>query len=272
MNTTKQSFFSGSLRLFLIATFIFTLLLGPAQAAYAAPAAIGPAMVSLGQARSFAILSKTGITNVPTSKVTGNMGVSPIAGTAITGFSVVSDSTNVFGTSPQVTGKIYAANFAAPTPANLTTAISNMQTAYTDAAGRTNPNFTELYAGNLSGRTLAPGLYKWGTSVLANTNVVIKGTSTDTWIFQIAGNLTLASGVRFTLMGGAQASRIFWQVAGGAGVKLGTTSHFEGNILAKTAIHLLTGASLHGRALSQTAVTLDHNTLIIPGGVVIPFP
>jgi hypothetical protein len=30
-----------------------------------------------------------------------------------------------------------------------------------------------------------------------------------------------------------------------------------------TAIHMLTGASLNGRALAQTAVTLDHNVLVI---------
>ena len=107
-----------------------------------------------------------------------------------------------------------------------------MQTAYTDAAGRKNPNFTELYAGNISGKTLVPGLYKWGTSVVANRNVTLKGGPTAIWIFQISGNLTLASGVRITLSGGAQAKNIFWQVAGGAGVNLGTTSHFEGTILA----------------------------------------
>jgi hypothetical protein len=140
-----------------------------------------------------------------------------------------------------------------------------MQTAYNDAAGRKNPNFTELYAGDISGKTLRPGLYKWGTSVVANKNVALNGGPNDVWIFQISGNLSVASGVQFTLSGGAQAKNIFWQVAGGAGVNLGTTSHFEGTILAATAIHLLTGASLNGRALAQTAVTLDHNVLVISG-------
>jgi hypothetical protein len=218
--------------------------------------------VNLGKADSYAILSKSGITNVPASSITGDMGVSPIAATAITGFALVADSTNTFSRSPQVTGKIYAANYASPTPANLTTAVSNMEAAYTDAAGRKLPDFTELYAGDLSGKTLVPGLYKWGTSVGANGNVVLNGSSTSVWIFQIAGNLTVASGVKFTLAGGAQAKNIFWQVAGYA--NLGTTSHFEGNILCKTAIHLLTGASMNGRALAQTAVTLDHNVIVIP--------
>ena len=78
-----------------------------------------------------------------------------------------------------------------------------------------------------------------------------------------AAESKVASGVKFTLTGGAQARNIFWQVAGYA--NLGTTSHFEGNILSMTAIHLLTGASLNGRALAQTAVTLDQNVLVIPG-------
>ena len=228
-----------------------------------AQAASPQATVNLGKASTFVILSKSGITNVPASKITGDLGVSPIAASAITGFALVADKTNTFSTSTQVTGKIYAANYASPTPVNLTTAVSNMQTAYTDAAGRKNPNFTELYAGNISGKTLVPGLYKWSTGVVAYKNVVLSGSSTSIFIFQIAGNLKVASGVNFILSGGAQAKNIFWQVAGYT--SLGTTSHFEGNILCKTAIHLLTGASLNGRALAQTAVTLDHNVLVIPG-------
>jgi len=242
---------------------VLTLSLGSGQIVVQAASTLTP--VNLGKAASFVILTKSGVTNVPTSKITGDMGVSPIAATAITGFALVADKTNTFSRSTQVTGKIYAANYASPTPANLTTAVSNMEAAYTDAAGRKNPNFTELYAGDLSAKTLTPGLYKWGTSVVANKNVTLKGGPNDVWIFQISGNLTLASGVNITLSGGAQAKNIFWQVAGGAGVNLGTTSHFEGNILAKTAIHLLTGASMNGRALAQTAVTLDKNMIVIPG-------
>jgi hypothetical protein len=220
-------------------------------------------------AAPFAILTKSGITNVPASAITGNLGVSPIASTAITGFSLVIDSTNTFSRSSQVTGKIYAADYAAPTPANLTTAVSNMQAAYTDAAGRTLPDFTNLYGGNLSGRTLTPGLYKWSTGVLVTTAVTLAGASDAVWIFQIAGNLTMGSGAKVLLSGGAQARNIFWQVGGGAGVEIGTTAHVEGTLLALKAIHLRTGASLNGRALSQTAVTLDKNKVVIPS---LPVP
>ena len=259
MNTSLQQAFGGAVRLFLIAIFALTLSFGANQIAQAK--SLAP--VNLGKAATYVILTKTGISNVPASAIVGDMGVSPIASTAITGFSLVLNSTNTFSTSTQVTGKIYAANYASPTPANLTTAISNMVTAYNDAAGRTSPNFTELYTGNLSSKTLVPGLYKWSTSVFANSQVTLNGGPTDVFIFQIAGNLTLGSGTQVVLTGGALAKNVFWQVAGGAGVELSTTSHMEGTLLAKTAIHLRTGASLNGKALAQTAVTLDHNQVVI---------
>ena len=250
-----------TVRLLLLATLVIVLSLGTGQMVQASSV---QTPVSLGGAASFVILTKSGVTNVPTSAIFGNLGVSPIAAGAITGFSLVADKTNTFSRSSQVTGKIYAANYASPTPATLTTAISNMQTAYTNAAGRKFPNFTELYAGNLTGKTLAPGLYKWSTGVLLTKNLMLAGGPNAVWIFQISGNLTLGSGAQVLLSGGAQAKNIFWQVAGGAGAEIGTTAHIEGTILAKTAIHLRTGASLHGRALAQTAVTLDHNKVVQP--------
>jgi hypothetical protein len=222
------------------------------------------AAVDLGKAGNFAVLAKSGISTVPASAITGDIGVSPIDATAITGFSVILDSTTRFSTSTQVTGKIYAANYSSPTPANLTTAVSDMETAFTDAAGRTLPDFTELGAGNIGGRTLTPGLYKWGTSVTIPTDVTIAGGPNDVWIFQIAGNVTIAGAKSVILSGGAQARNIFWQVAGGVGVDLGTTSHFEGIVLAQKAISLRTGASINGRLLSQTAVTLDGSTVTSP--------
>ena len=230
--------------------------------ALAAPADLLP--VELGSAADFVILTKTGITNVPTSDITGDLGTSPIAATAITGFSLVLDPTNRFSRSSQVTGKIYAADYAVPTPANLTAAIGDMETAYTDAAGRSLPDFTELYGGNLSGRTLAPGLYKWSTGVSVTTNVTLAGASDAVWIFQISKNLTFGSGAEVLLLGGANARNIFWQVGGGTGVVIGTTAHVEGNVLTAKGIHLRTGASLNGRALAQTAVTLAKNKVVIP--------
>ncbi|MDP3183810.1 MAG: Ig-like domain-containing protein [Anaerolineales bacterium] len=225
-------------------------------------AAAGPAPVNLGTAGNFVILAKSGISTVPTSAVTGDIGVSPIDQTAITGFSETMDATNTFSTSTQVTGKIYAADYAVPTPANLTTAVSDMETAYTDAAGRTLPDATELGAGEIGGLTIVPGLYKWGTDVLISTDVTLNGGPNDVWIFQISGGITQASATKVILTGGALPKNIFWQSFGV--VALDTTAHMEGVILAQTAITLNTGATINGRLLAQTAVTLDQNTVTQP--------
>jgi len=149
---------------------------------------------------------------------------------------------------------VFAADYADPTPANLTTAVLDMMIAYTDAAGRA-PDVTELGAGNIGGLTLVPGVYKWGTGVLVPTDVTLSGGPNDVWIFEIAQDLVMSSGARVNLSGGAQAQNVFWQVFGI--VDLGTTSHFEGIALVQTAITLKTGATVNGRLLAQTAVTLD---------------
>ena len=221
----------------------------------------GPAPVVLGAAGNYVILAKSGIDTVPTSAITGNLGVSPIDSTAITGFSLVMDVSNVFSTSTQVTGNVYAADYTPPTPANLTTAVNDMLTAYTDAAGRA-PDYTELGAGNISGMTLAPATYKWGTGVLISTDVTLNGGPNDVWIFQIAGGITQASAAKVILTGGALPKNIFWQSFGV--VALNTTAHMEGVILAQTAITLATGASANSRLLAQTAVTLDSSTVVQP--------
>jgi hypothetical protein len=228
-----------------------------------ATAAKGPAPVILGSAGNFVILAKSGISTTGTTAVVGDIGLSPAAASFITGFSLIADPTNTFSTSSLVTGKVYAANYAPPTPATMTTAIGDMQTAFTDAAGRTSPNFTELGAGNISGMTLVPGLYKWGTGVLiSNVGVTLSGGVNDVWIFQIAGNLTVNNSAKVTLIGGAQAKNIFWQVSGQA--TLGTADAFNGIILSQTLISLNTGATLTGRALAQTAVTLNATTITTP--------
>jgi hypothetical protein len=218
----------------------------------------GAAPVDLGTAGTFVILAKAGVSTTGTTKITGNIGVSPIAASAITGFGLVADRSGAFSRSKLVTGNIYAANYAVPTPSQLTTAVGAMQTAYTNAAGRT-ATVTELGAGNIGGLTLTPGVYKWSTGVTIPTNVTLAGGRDAVWIFQIAGTLNISSAKQVILAGGAQAKNIFWQVAGAT--TLGTYSTFNGTILDRTNIALQTGAVLNGRALAQTAVTLDGNTI-----------
>ncbi len=223
-----------------------------------APAFGSLAPVDLRSAGNFVILSKSGITDVPASAIIGNIGTSPITGAAITGIG-----------RGEVSGQVYTVDAAGPAfrvkaPTLLTAAILDMETAYTDAAGRILPDVTELGAGNVDGMTLSPGLYKWSTPVLIPTRVTLdaQGNPNAVWIFQIAQTLHVGNGAIVTLSGGAQAKNIFWQVAGQT--TLGTTSDFKGNILCKTAIAMQTGASLDGRAMAQTAVTLQMNDITQP--------
>lgn len=215
--------------------------------------------VPLGDAGNFVILAKTTITNVPTSAITGDMGLSPAATSYIEGFALV-DFTG-YATSSQITGNVYASDMAAPTGDNLTVAVNNMVTAYNDAAGRPFPDFFELATGNIGGKTLVAGLYKWTNNVIIPTDVVISGSATDVWIFQIAGTLTMSSAKNITLQGGALAKNIYWQVAGQT--TIGTDAHFEGTILSQTGITFQTNASVNGRLLAQTAVILDKNVVSI---------
>ena len=216
----------------------------------------GPAPVNLRSAGDFVILTKSGITDVPTSAIIGDVGTSPITGAAD------------LLTCKEVTGMVVSVNAAGPVPCNmvnptrLTTAVLDMQTAYTDAAGRSNPDATELGRGNIGGMTLAPGLYKWGTTVNIPTDLTLSGGENSVWIFQIAGSLIQSNGIAIHLKGGALAKNVFWQVGGL--VTLGTTSHFEGIILSKTVIAVQTHASVNGRLYSQTAVTLQMNKITPP--------
>jgi hypothetical protein len=213
------------------------------------------AMVDFGGAGYFVILSQSGITDVPASAVTGNVGTSPITGAA--------DHLSC----AEVTGKIYSVDNAGPPPCSikapnkLTNAVNDMHTAYTDAAGR-QANVTELGAGNIGGLTLAPGVYSWSTDVTIPSDVALRGGSHSVWIFQVSKNLIVSSGKAVILRGHAQAQNIFWQIAGK--VALGTTSHVEGIVLCKTLIAMKTGASINGRLLAQTAVTLEMNNVTAP--------
>jgi len=217
--------------------------------------------VTLGAAGDFVILAKSGISSVPMSAITGDVGVSPAAASYVTGFTLTADATNVFSTSAQVTGHVYAADYASPTPYDLATAIGDMELAFAEAAARA-PTVTELGAGNIGGMVLAPGVYRWGTGLSIPADVTLIGSSSDVFVFQVAGDLTVASATQILLSGGVSARNVFWQVAGL--VDLGSASHFEGVVLSKTAITLRTGASIHGRLLAQTAVTLDASTVVEP--------
>jgi hypothetical protein len=226
----------------------------------------GADCVPLGSAGNYVILAMAGITTVPTSAVTGNIGVSPIDSTALVGFSEALDASGTFATSPQVTGKMYASNYTVPTPANLTTAINDTGAAFVAADAKI-PGIgnTNLGAGNLTGLNLVPGVYNWGTgvSVDAASTVTLTGSATDVWVFQISGGITMNPGATVTLAGGALPQNIFWRTAGVAA--LDTTSRLEGIVLSGSGITLASGATVNGRLYATTSATLIANTVRRPG-------
>jgi PGF-pre-PGF domain-containing protein len=230
--------------------------------------------VNLGSAGNFAILAKTGISTTGTTSINGNIGVSPIVATSITGFGLSMDPSNQFARSSLVNGGVYAANYAPPTPATMTSAVSAMEAAYTSAAGETPPVAADLNAGNLGGKTLTPGIYKWSSGVLipsaSSLTLDAQGNSGAVWVFQIAGDLTMGSASQVVLANGANADNIYWQVAGPTSVTIGSGAHAAGNILAQKAIVMNAGASLNGRALAQSAVTLIADTINSPSPSSVP--
>ena len=229
---------------------------------YHVTAVNGPIPVDLGTAANFVILAKAAISNVPGSAITGHVGISPAAATYITGFTLIQDPTNVFATSTEVTGKVYAANYEVPTPSNLTTAMGDLETAYVDAAGRSNTDFNNLNSGDISGLTLIPGIYKWDGQVTITSPVTLDGGMNDVWIFQIAQGIVISPNASVILGGSAKAKNVFWQTFGP--VLMGTNAHMEGNVLCSTAINLGNHASINGRFLAQTEVTLDQNVVTLP--------
>jgi hypothetical protein len=228
--------------------------------------------VDLKTAEDFVILTKTGISTVPTSAITGDIAVSPITAAAMTGFNLILDIEGKSSTSTQLAGenKAYAANYLGDTPTVLTTAVGDMETAYTNAAGRPNSDGARinLGAGILGGvfggatDPLTPGIYTFTTDVKLPNEVHFAGSATDVFIIQIAGNLIQDANIKVILAGGALAKNIFWQVAGTVTVAAG--AHMEGILLVKTGVTFITGSSLNGRVLAQTACVLQQATITQP--------
>jgi hypothetical protein len=233
-----------------------------------------PSPVLLGTAGNFAILSQSGITNVPTSVITGDMGVSPIARTAVTGFDWALDSTNTFSTSAQVTGKIYASNDASPIPSQLTTAVGDMEIAYTNSQLRTSSGgfYNNIGGGEIGSLIMTKGVYIFGTSVSITNSIKFSGNANDIFIIITSNDLEQAADTKVILEAIAvadggdgtvpKAENIFWSVKGKVVVKAG--AHMKGILLVKTSAAFLEGSKLDGRALTQTAVTLDQSVITAP--------
>lgn len=253
---------------------LFVLLSALAFGASTAFAATAP---DLGTAGNFVVLSKAQITDVNPSVITGDVGASPI-----TGASILLSCSEVTGTIWQV-DEAYTGGFNASTTCAVSgiansnegktyvdTAILDMGTAYNTAVNVTaNPAgsgaFLNVGAGTLgivdTSDHFVPGVYTWNTAVTIPNDIYLDGNATDVWVFQISGTLDISSAKQIHLTGGAIPANVFWAVTGN--VTLGTTSIFEGNILTTGTSHIamLTGATLHGRALSDGEVQLQSSTI-----------
>ncbi|MEV7968052.1 ice-binding family protein [Sphaerisporangium sp. NPDC088356] len=210
---------------------------------HTASAAVAP--VSLGTATNFAVLAGTTVTNTGATTVTGDLGVSP--GTAVTGFP----------TGTVTGGTIHSADAAAAQAQAALTA------AYNDAASRTPATTVPT---QLGGTTLTPGVYNSAAGtfqITGNLTLDAQGDPNAVFIFQAASTLVTASASTVTLVNGASACNVFWQV--GSSATLGTNSSFAGNILALTSITVTTGVTVNGRTLARNgAVTLDTDAIARP--------
>jgi len=213
--------------------------------AFSGQPAVAATSLTMGAAAPYAVLAGSTITNTGSSVITGSIGLSP--GTSITGFPP--------GT---VTGSTDPAN------ANSLAAMNASTAAYLVAAGET--PFQTVAAGTLGGGApLVPGVYQSASSLSLTGPLTLDagGDANAVFIFQSGSTLKTASGSSIVLTGGAQACNVFWQV--GSSATLGTTTAFQGTILAQTSITLNTGATVNGRVQAQTgAVTLNGNTVTVP--------
>jgi hypothetical protein len=225
--------------------------------------------VDLNTAGNYVILAKSGISTVPNSNITGNIGVSPIAAAAMTGFSLALDSEGQYSTSSQLTGEAHAASYGSSIEAVLTKAVLDMQAAYTDAAGRTpdpsNDRGVNFLNGLIGGRTLTPGVYTFTMGVTIASDLSFDGGPDDVWIISTMGDLNLATNMDIVLKGSAQAKNIFWRVAGK--VVIGADALMAGILLVQTDVLFTTGSSLNGRVYAQTAVNLQMATIMNDGDV-----
>ena len=207
----------------------------------------------MGTAANYAVMGATAITNTGPTVINGNLAISPGGSSSVTGFPP-----------GVVTGEMDAAN------ADAVLAHSDLVGAYNDAAGETTT--VNLTGTDLGGLTLTPGTYTFDSSAQLTGTLTLdgQGSTNATFIFQVGSTLTTASASSVELINGAGGCAVFWQVASSA--TLGTTTDFQGTIMAMTSITMNTGATIGvgglgngGRALAMNgALTLDTNIITPP--------
>jgi hypothetical protein len=225
------------------------------------------APVPLGSSSTFAVLASAAITNVPTSEITGDIGLTPDAASNISGL-------NAPATCPEVTGTVYGVDASGPAcatvdPTILASAKQDAASAFTNAtaASRGTP---QSIGGDLNGLTLYPGLYESASSLELSPGGFLyldaEGDEDAIFILRSLTSITTESTSEVVLTHGAKAANVYWTA--GSAVTLGTDSVMKGTLIAGSSISLLTGANLEGRALNQgtaaAAITLDACTIVVP--------
>jgi len=217
--------------LFLLGSF-FTLL-------FASSAMAATTSVNLRSAAPFSVLAGSTVTNTGPTTISSDLGLSP--GSSVTG-------------APHVIGATHIDDAVA------IAAKKDLTTAYNDAASRASNGSAGT---DLAGKVFPPGVRTAGSSLLLSSGTVTlnaEGNPNAVFIFQIGSTLTTASNTTVSLINGAQACNVFWQV--GSSATLGTGTAFVGTIMAQASITANTAATVRGRLLAQTgAVTLDSNAI-----------
>ena len=208
------------------------------------PAPAQAASVNLGTAAPFVALGGSTVTNTGPSVLNGDLGVAP--GTALVGF----------GLPATVNGSIHANDGVARQ------AQADLTIAYDQAAAEPVAPANDLTGQNLGNRTLTAGAYRYSSSAQLTGALTLdaQGDPNAQFVFEIGTTLTTASASSVVLVNGASPCNVFWQI--GSSATIGTTTAFQGNLMALSSITLNNGASVQGRALARNgAVTLDNNVL-----------
>ncbi|KAK4702426.1 hypothetical protein P7C70_g3800, partial [Phenoliferia sp. Uapishka_3] len=226
-----------------------------------APRSTSATMIPLGVAGTYTVVAKTGVSTVPSSSVTGNIGIAPAAMTYLTGFSFTSADASVPSTSSQIKGLAFAPETIGSTSPQ---AALDMVAAYNNGAAQGPADFTELKGGALDGLTLTKGIYKWGTTVVLGVGqtLTLSGACGDVFIFQAAGAISTGANSNIKLVGGLQSNSIFW--VGATALTTGVSSNFAGIILTYTNVVIGTSAALDGAIYTQTEAALHMATITPP--------
>jgi Ice-binding-like/PEP-CTERM motif len=197
----------------------------------------------LGTADSFAVLGASTVTNTGSTVLNGNLGLDP--GSSITGFppgTVTAGSIYINDGTAQIAQADALSGF------NALALLSTSQ---------------NLTGTDLGGLLLAPGIYTFDSAAQLTGEVTLdfEGLSNQSFVFQVGDALTTASASSVNVINGGTNDSIYWEV--GSSATLGTTSAFEGDLIASQSITLTTGATIGcGSAIAlNAAVTLDTNTI-----------